>query len=207
MSATPYTAGLLTMVRVAVRRATIEDVAWIVDLSARVQAALTASGSLQQIGPLPIATVEPTVRAGNGFLLLADSRRIGSVLVDPASAYPALPLVEWGLDLLPAPLWYLRALMLEPTEQRKGLGKPVLDGVRDLVVPNSRGTIILDCWSGNTKLCDFYHRAGFRLHGVFDTRLGFSVAVFVTPSPTRAAVALSPRVRSATANGRRHSQP
>jgi hypothetical protein len=35
------------------RRATLDDARWIVDLSARVQAALTALGSLQQSTPNP----------------------------------------------------------------------------------------------------------------------------------------------------------
>jgi GNAT superfamily N-acetyltransferase len=192
----------------AVRRASPADVDWIVGLSARVQAALTASGSLQQIGPLPRAMVESAVQAGNAFLLEvrppqtedgfqlggrpfqakvgfqieAPAGRVGSVLVDPAATYPALPLAEWGLDALPPPHWYLHALMLEPSYQGRGLGKPFLDGVQDRVVPNRHGTIILDCWAGNHKLRDFYHRAGFRLHGVFPTPLGFDVAVFVSPA-------------------------
>jgi GNAT superfamily N-acetyltransferase len=174
----------LTAVELEVRRATIKDVEWIVDLSACVQAALTASGSSQRIGPLERATIESTVRAGNGFILQIGERPIGSTLVDPAAAYPALPLVEWGLAALPAPRWYLHALMLEPAERGNGFGKRFLDGMRDLVVPGGLGTIILDCWAGNHTLRDFYHRAGFRLHGVFDTGLGFGVAVFVTPTAT-----------------------
>lgn len=167
----------------AVRRATPADVDWIVALSARVQTALTASGSLQQIGPLPRAMVESAVQAQNAFLLEDPSGGLGSVLVDPAAAYPALPLAAWGLDALPAPHWYLHALMLEPSQQGKGLGKRLLDGVRERVVPGQHGTIILDCWAGNHKLRDFYQRAGFLLHGVFPTSLGFGVAVFISPAP------------------------
>jgi hypothetical protein len=73
--------------------------------------------------------------------------------------------------------------MLEPSEQGKGLGMSFLNGVRDRVVPNRRGTIILDCWAGNHKLRDFYHRADFHLHGIVPTPLGFDVAVFVSSAP------------------------
>ncbi|MBI3971152.1 MAG: hypothetical protein HY332_07660 [Chloroflexi bacterium] len=106
-----------------VRRATAGDIDWIVDLSCRVQAALTAAGSLQRIGPLPPAMVEAAVQAGHAYLLQTPASRLGSVLVDPAAAYAALPLVALGLHTLPAPHWYLHALMLEPSAQGKGLGK------------------------------------------------------------------------------------
>jgi GNAT superfamily N-acetyltransferase len=74
--------------------------------------------------------------------------------------------------------------MLEPTEQGKGLGLFFLDAVRQRVVPQGRGTIILDCWAGNGKLREFYTRAGYYLHGVFAVEgEGFEVAVFVSAPP------------------------
>jgi len=162
-----------------VRRATMDDAEWIVDLSRRVQEALTASGSLQQIGPLPHATVESAVSAQTAYLLEMSSDRLGSVLVDPASPTYQHHLAQWGLDTLAGPLWYLHALMIEPGEQGKGLGKVFLDGVREWVIPDKDGTIVLDCWAGNDKLRDFYLRAGFIFHGVFPVR-DYEVAVFVS---------------------------
>jgi hypothetical protein len=49
-----------TREHLTVRRATAADVDWIVALSTRVQDALTASGSLQKIGPPAPATDWPS---------------------------------------------------------------------------------------------------------------------------------------------------
>jgi GNAT superfamily N-acetyltransferase len=162
-----------------VRRATMDDAEWIVELSRRVQKALTASGSLQQIGPLPHAIVEASIQAEAAYLLEISSDRLGSVLVDPAIPTYQHYLTQWGLDTLAGPLWYLHALMIEPGEQGKGLGKVFLDGVRKWAIPDKVGTVVLDCWAGNEKLRDFYLRAGFLFHGVFPVR-DYEVAVFVS---------------------------
>ena len=162
-----------------VRRATIIDADWIVDLSKRVQAALTAAGSLQQIGPLTLSIVEASIQAGTAYLLKQPAHRIGSVLVDPVTPTYPPSLAQWRLDRLPGPFWYLHALMIEPEEQGKGLGRIFLDGIRQQVIPYHNGTIVLDCWAGNDKLRDFYLRAGFTLHGVFPEK-GYLVGIFVS---------------------------
>jgi hypothetical protein len=163
-----------------VRGATLDDARWIVDLSARVQESLTASGSRQQIGPLLLESTERSILVGNAFLLETAERHIGSVLVDPLdNSY----LVQWGLHSLAGLLWYLHSLMLEPEEQGKRLGLIFLEDVKQLMAPLS-GTIVLDCWAGNAKLRDFYHRAGFTFHGIFPVK-DYEVAVFIfslTPS-------------------------
>jgi GNAT superfamily N-acetyltransferase len=168
-----------------VRRATLNDARWIVDLSARVQAALTAAGSLQQIGPLPLAMVEMSIRDGRAYLLEIAGRSIGSVLVDPLDGiYPytqTIDYVRWGVHTLPAPLWYLHALMLDPAEQGNGLGLTFLEGVKQLALP-PYGTIILDCWAGNTKLRAFYQRAGFTHRGDFPVK-DYKISVFSYTTP------------------------
>jgi len=162
------------------RRATFDDANWIVDLSARVQAALTASGSLQQIGPLPLQEVERVIHLGCSCVLDLADRHIGSTLLYPLeSDHPEL--VHANLQYLPGPLWNLRALMLEPEEQGKGLGLFFLEGIRHLVIPTS-GSIILGCWAGNAKLRDFYHRAGYTFQGVFPEK-DYEVAVFSLTAP------------------------
>lgn len=163
-----------------VRRAAPDEARWIVDLSARVQAALTASGSLQQIGPLPLESVQTSVQAGNAYLLEVAGKPVGSVMVDPLpddSPHNEI----WKLDALPRPLWFLHKLMLDPEEQGKGLGLDFLNGVKQLLTPAS-GSIVLDCWAGNDNLRAFYQRAGFTLHGVFLFPFeDYEVAVFFIP--------------------------
>jgi hypothetical protein len=157
------------------RRATFDDARWIVDLSVRVQAALTASGSLQQIGPLPLQEVERVIRLGYPCVLKLADRRIGSTLIYPLESNQP-ELVQTNLHHLPGPLWNLRALMLEPEEQGKGFGLHFLEGIQRLVIPTA-GSIILGCWAGNAKLRDFYHRAGYTFRGVFPEK-DYEVAVF-----------------------------
>ncbi len=53
-----------------VRRAIMNDAEWIVDLSCRVQEALTAAGSLQKIGPLPHYLLEASIQGGTAIWLL-----------------------------------------------------------------------------------------------------------------------------------------
>ena len=165
-----------------VRKATTSDAAWIVDLSRRVQDALTASGSLQQIGPLPGEVVMRVIQNGDAYILKDTRRRLGSVLVEPIARFSTSPAKEWGFDRLPQPIWYLHALMLEPEEQGKGYGLPFLEGIKQQVV-TTQGTIVLDCWAGNDKLRDFYRRAGFSFHGTFREK-DYDVAVFLYPSPS-----------------------
>lgn len=167
------------------RRATLDDAHWIVELSARVQAALTASGSLQQIGPLPLPEVERMSRLGNVCVLELDGRGIGSTLLYPIeNNHPEL--VRINLQHMPEPLWNLRALMLDPEEQGKGLGLHFLEGVRRLVIPTA-GSILLGCWAGNAKLRDFYRRAGYTFLGVFPENdyeiAAFSLSALASPSP------------------------
>jgi GNAT superfamily N-acetyltransferase len=156
------------------RRATVDDASWIVDLSARVQDSLTASGSRQQIGPLLLENTEQSILTGNTFVLETREKRLGSVLIDPLKTFQ---LEQWALHRQPRPLWYLHSLMLEPDEQGKRLGLVFLEEVKRLMAPLS-GTIVLDCWAGNAKLRDFYQRAGFTGHGIFPVK-DFEVMVFV----------------------------
>jgi GNAT superfamily N-acetyltransferase len=161
-----------------VRRARLDEVSWIVELSARVQDALTASGSLQQIGPLPVAMVRASVSAGHAYLLERGGQPVGSVLVDPLSEKAPM-YAQWHLHTLTAPLWFLHALMLEPSVQGQRLGLDFLAGVKRLA-GSAGGTIFLDCWAGNDKLRDFYRRAGFTFHGVHPFE-DYEVAVFYYP--------------------------
>jgi GNAT superfamily N-acetyltransferase len=156
------------------RRATPDDASWIVDLSARVQDSLTARGSLQQIGPLRLESTEQSILTGNAFVLETGEKRLGSALVDPLEFFQV---EQWALKRQPRPWWYLHSLMLEPVEQGKTLGIAFLEEVQRLMAPLS-GTIVLDCWAGNSKLHDFYQRSGFTAHGVFPVQ-DYEVMVFV----------------------------
>src|SRR5438132_3008524 len=114
-----------------VRRAEQDDIAFIVDLSRQVQEKLTASGSLQQIGPIPRETVEAQVNAGTAHILDGDSRRLGSVFVELVTVES---LERWKLDDPALKPWFLHKLMFEPAEQGSGLGAQFLEDIKVYVV-------------------------------------------------------------------------
>lgn len=157
------------------------DVPAIVALSARVQERLSASGSLQEFGPIPKETVAAHVAARTAFVLEHSGTLLGGVFLESAGAPMtrglAATLAAWGLDATSS-LWFLQKLMVEPREQGGGLGRVLLDGAAGLVAGRGAEQIVLDCWDGNAALRDFYTRGGFRLHGVFPEN-GYEVAVSI----------------------------
>jgi GNAT superfamily N-acetyltransferase len=163
------------------RLAEQRDIPAIVSLSGRVQDHLTASGSLQEFGPIPKESVAAHITAQTAFVLEDDVSLIGGVLVEPCASpvTPGLPetLDEWGLDVADGELWFLQKLMVEPGAQGKGIGRVLLDGALAHVADRGAGHVVLDCWAGNAKLRAFYTNSGFRLHGVFPHG-DYEVAVF-----------------------------
>ncbi len=163
-----------------VRPATTSDIAYIAYLSARIQAKLTASGSQQQIGPVPTAQVASQVAAETAYLLVEGDELLGSVFVEPLTEQmlpdiPRPPQVANG-----TPLYFLSKLMIEPQMQGYGLGSLLLDAAKE-VVAKSGGILLLDCWAGNDKLRAFYTTAGFKLYGLFPEG-DFEISVFTWSS-------------------------
>jgi GNAT superfamily N-acetyltransferase len=154
----------------SIRLAVLSDLSEIVELSVRVQSALTNSGSLQQIGPLTPSEVQNSIDGGHAYILSQKDQLIGSVLVDPLDGVFVntfdIDYQSWGLDELPRPLWYLHALMIEPGRQGQGLGFGFLQAVVEMMREKG-GSVILDCWAGNKKLKAFYEKVGFLHHGEF----------------------------------------
>ena len=161
---------------IEVRPADIDDIAYIVDLSARVQAKLTASGSLQQIGPINREVVSDYVMARAAYVL-DDGTRLGSVFVRSIHPESFSQFFQWELHKLAAPVYFLSKLMIEPARQGQGLGVTLLSGAVALFNKRKQGTLTLDCWAGNEKLRSFYSQNGFALHGIYPEE-DFQVAVF-----------------------------
>lgn len=166
-----------------VHYAKTDDINFIIDLSARVQAALTSSGSLQEIGPLAFTVVERSIRGEHAYLLQLDGRRIGNVLVDPLdgifSNTAKTEYLSWGIQTLPGPFWYLHGLMIEPAEQGNHFGVRFLETVLGLMKKSYRkGSVVLDCWAGNDKLRRFYREVGFQHHGNFPEN-DYEISVYV----------------------------
>ncbi len=69
-----------------VRHADGDDVSAIVAMSRHVQEALTASGSLQEFGPIPVAVVAAHVATSSAYVLVDAERILGGVFVAPATA-------------------------------------------------------------------------------------------------------------------------
>jgi methyltransferase len=164
-----------------VRIAKPPDIESIVALSGRVQDTLTATGSLQQIGPIPAATVAAHVAAGTSYVLNRSGQVIGSLFMEPVTDTPISPNLRsnfeaWQFDLT-QPHWFLQRFMLAPEARGEGLGRLLLDTVVMGVAARGGGTVVLDCWAGNTKLRRYYHDAGFSLKRDWNTG-EFEIAVF-----------------------------
>jgi GNAT superfamily N-acetyltransferase len=159
-----------------IRLANENETDQIIDLSVRVQEALTASGSLQQIGPLQHDIVATATRKGRCFLLAqSDSKIIGCVFVRyiENDFYPDS---EFDISSFPQPRLFLHWMMLAPETQGRGLGgqffRNVIDKLRGYA-----GCILLDCWAGNEKLRDFYTRAGCELVATIPEN-DYEIAIF-----------------------------
>ena len=177
------------------RPANFSDAQEISDLSTRVQSALTASGSLQELGPISPSSIQTSIRNGHVFILEFEQEEPGklTLLGGGMIISPFAPEVGhgswawewgWGVDKkkkLPPPpgkKWYLHSLMLEPAYQGQGLGLYFLkEALRQLEIEEGKGTVVLACWAGNEKLRHFYEKAGFGFLGVFPER-DYEVAVF-----------------------------
>ncbi|GER90253.1 hypothetical protein KDW_44150 [Dictyobacter vulcani] len=168
-------------VKLHVRLACDSDVEYIVSLIDRVQAQLTAAGSLQIIGPLSQALVAEYVAQEAAFVLEGTQGLLGSVFVRPVTPEKLPHLITWQLTDSELHPWFLQKLALEPEQQGRGLGFSFLAGVRTLIAQRDpQAHIVLDCWAGNDKLRTFYARAGFTLHGEFPEK-DYQVAVFIQP--------------------------
>ncbi|PPJ49837.1 hypothetical protein CBER1_03298 [Cercospora berteroae] len=148
-----------------ISEAVTEDAQAVVDLSADVQNALTASGSLQQIGPLVLQDVKKAIATGHCYAIKNDARLVGCAFAKPmtpsviAEEYEAQPL---NISHHVHPWLYMHSIMLRPDLQGRGLGRVLVDGaVQCIELKHARGTIFLDCCAGNDKLKAFYKRGGF----------------------------------------------
>ena len=118
-----------------VRQACAADVSVLVEMSRRVQERLTASGSLQQFGPLTPETVATHVFSGHAYMLDAQPGVVGSTFVEPVDPERFPALARWSLGAVTGPIWFLSKLMIDPARQGNGLGYILLDGVKADVVP------------------------------------------------------------------------
>lgn len=173
-----------------VRSAVLLDAQWMLDLSSRVQAALTASGSLQELTSSTLETVQATIQDQHVFILSfppgtleaseSDAEtRIGSVIISSFSPQDGHGSLEWGIEGSREGIFYLHSLMLETEFQGRGTGKGFLkEALSEMERRVGDGKVLLDCWAGNEKLRGFYEKAGFNLMGVFPEE-DYEIAVFL----------------------------
>lgn len=164
--------------KVEFRTASAADRDAVHDLSRRVQDKLTQSGSLQEIGPIPLDVLDVAIARQTLFVFEADSHLIGSVLIAPLTVAQAS-----GWNLPQSDLHFLSKFMIEPSQQGRGLGQTAMRLIQQHF--QLRGGIVLDCWAGNVKLRQFYEALDFHLHGIFDEN-DYQISVyFWTPSAQR----------------------
>lgn len=145
------------------------DVEQVVQLSAHVQAVLTASGSLQQIGPLDPAVVREAADSRHCFV--ADDANLEKQVLACALVHPikdGFYSKATGFDIgsFESPWLYMHAVMLDPACQGRGSGQQfVTDAIKRLEDDSryAKGTLFLGCWVGSHHLRRFYAKCGFDL--------------------------------------------
>ncbi|KAH7419430.1 acyl-CoA N-acyltransferase [Cadophora sp. MPI-SDFR-AT-0126] len=168
-----------------IRPATLSDTEYILSLATRVQAALTASGSLQELTPSTLDTIRVSIH--NEEILIFTSIKAtlpahltptGSVTISPFSPSSGHGSGSWEVDEACGKTWFLHSLMLEPSLQGNGVGKTFLkEALKTLEQRHGAGTLVLDCWAGNEKLREFYEEVGFDLVGLFPEE-EYEIAVY-----------------------------
>ena len=157
--------------------ANADDVEVIIQLSSRVQTALTASGSLQEIGPLQHDIVSSAIASQRCFVLKGTNYIIGCAFIRPLQEDYFPPSPDFNIRSYPTPWLYLHSIMLDPEVQGKGFGVQLLNSVVQHIAP-SGGTMFLDCWAGSTKLRDFYASAGCTFVAMLP-EYDYEIAVFI----------------------------
>lgn len=162
------------------RRATPSDTQWILETAARVQAALTASGSLQELAKPSLDEVHTSIQSEYVFILqdVMNNTSLGAVTTSLFCPEAGRGSLDWGIGSSEKN-WYLHSLILEPAYQGQGMGVLFLKEALSLLrAKEGAGRVVLDCWAGNGKLRSFYERVGFVLHGEFSEE-DYRIAVFV----------------------------
>lgn len=162
------------------RRATPSDTQWILETTARVQTALTASGSSQELAKPSLDEIHTSIRNGQIFIFqdLINNTSLGAVTVSPFCPEARRGSLDWGIGSSEKN-WYLHSLILEPAYQGRGRGAVFLKEALSLLrAKEGAGMVVLDCWAGNEKLRAFYETVGFVLHGEFPEE-DYRIAVFV----------------------------
>ena len=148
------------MASYSTREGQVDDIDEIIEISARVQAKLTAAGSLQEIGPLKQETLASAVEGGRCFVIENTSDSLlGCALVKNIGKEHFQTTSEFSIAAFPEPWRYIHSIMLKPEAQGQGIGVQLFEDVIRHIEP-SGGTAFLDCWAGNDKLRDFYERSG-----------------------------------------------
>lgn len=179
-----------TVSKLHTRHAQAKDAEHLIVLANEVQAALTKSGSLQQIGPLSQTEIEQASIHQHCFLLLIEEFHPGHKILGCAFVKHLASESDVSIELgalgiatvsqLSAPWLYLHSVMLHPASQGLGIGRNLVhDFVRALEQQNAEdgATVLLNCWAGNEKLRFFYASVGFSFLAVIPKH-DFEVAVF-----------------------------
>jgi GNAT superfamily N-acetyltransferase len=163
---------------ISTRLAVESDIDRIISISTLVQDALTASGSLQVIGPLNRFTVSSAVEEEHCFVAIDGTNElVGCVMVRviDENFFPSSS--NFSVADYPKPWSYLHSMMLVPEAQGQGSGLKVFEDVMEMLAPGG-GTALLDCWAGNDKLRSFYARAACQYVATLPEE-DYEIAVFV----------------------------
>jgi ribosomal protein S18 acetylase RimI-like enzyme len=174
-----------------IRNGSPEDVQFLINTSQIVQAHLSASGSLQQIGPFDQEYLSSQIASKQVFIISRSEedgslRDMGSVIIEDLgngnvtgkTKVPELLLAREDSTYSP-PYFHLHSLMLLPEFQKQKIGCSFLSKLKERIAKDGGGSLFLDCWNGNNKLREFYERNGFNHLGDLDEK-DYQVSLYCT---------------------------
>ncbi|HAX72330.1 MAG TPA: hypothetical protein DCY20_02265 [Firmicutes bacterium] len=136
-----------------IQKAKLGDLVEIINLLKVVKTDLNKKGIMQWTEGFDEIEMLRDINLGRTFIARKDGCLIATFSLKTKQLDPIQ-------QTLRSPFLYLYKLALQPSQQRKGYGKQLIDYAATLAKDNEF-ELYLDCWSGNEKLKSFYRSVGF----------------------------------------------
>lgn len=152
-----------------IRSADENDSGRIVELLNKVTLNLHEKNINQWVYPWNLEVINTDIKDRNIYVIILDDLIVGAFSLRDADINSVIPIIK------PNNLYLYRIAIL-PEYQGKNIGLKIID-YACRYARNLTKILYLDCWAGNTKLKDFYLKAGFNFCGDFPEE-DYLVSVF-----------------------------
>lgn len=149
-----------------IRQATIDDLDQMIALIHSTSKKMVDKNIYQWSHCCDPSELKKEIEAGEVFLLVDNKRLIGSYSIRPLDK-------EYPVQIEKS--HYLFRLLIHPFYQDKNMEEHIFKYVKHQY--KKKDHVLLDCWAGNEKLCQFYREHDCQFIGDFPT-LDYKISVF-----------------------------